>query len=80
MFHILTDLVLDGCIITFVIAFLHKTRKNPSFPRDLYNARKDDIDQYLQGIGCSISLNDFIKFDELPNSESDNFSLFSVGD
>ena len=47
MFHILTDLVLDGCIITFIIAFLHKTHKSPSFPMDLYDARKDEINQYL---------------------------------
>lgn len=80
MLHILTDLVLDGCIFTFIIAFLYKMRKSPSFPMDLYDARKDEIDQYLQDIGCSMSLDDFLKFDELPNPESDAFSLFGVDD
>ena len=80
MFHILADLVLDGCIFAFIIAFLHKTRKSPSFPMNLYDARKDEFDQYLQNIGCSIPLDDFLKFDELPNPESDMFSLFGVDD
>ena len=47
---------------------------------DLQDAHKDEINQYLPGIGCSMSLDDFLKFDELPNPESATFSLFGVDD
>ena len=40
---------------------------------DLYDELNGDIGQYRQGIECSISLDYFLIFDELPNPEKDTF-------
>lgn len=70
-------LVWNGDFITLINAILDKTPESPSFPMDLYDELNGDIDQYRQGIECSMSSDDFLKLYELLNPESDTF--FVVG-